>query len=991
MQRTEYFDQTRPTETQLNWAEDSKVAALLRRTRALSQMGVVSGFQVTVNGADNTKIDIAGGEGYTGGLYRVNSFEGSGSGERVATATDTVTGEADVGTVAVAQSLADYTASVANYVSIVHSEVESYPLEERSYPFTSHNTVVTEHFTVSVLSETDWNTLTSAQLNNRVLVAIVTANGAGVALTSASIESFTQPKTLPTATQPGTLAGVTITGLADTTPLGTATLRWETSTNKLYYTAPGDSEGTGIQITDSGSVTLSSASTAYTITLTIIFASLSALGDTSENITIRSLYGRTIPMFSAVDQIHRDMVGSGQPSEDNPHGITLANIGGGTLDHADLFHLNGISNDADVTQLECSIGANGGPYEDMILIQNLGGYNNSFMIDGGTLTSLSGVVDGSAGIVSFDVTPTPNRGDYLVYLDSTGAPQKVMLAGHSSTWPFWSTNLKLYDMKNASAGTGTVTWDGTALTWQSPQDASAGASVYVSKDDSGAHTGFYKLYSDSVEDWIIVSVEGDLGGANSSNITVVKDETTYSDETLLKLAIVHWQSTTEILSELRDLRRFVTADNRPQTEEEHDSTGKHTKPFQNTLYVNVGTANEAINATASESAIYGYADTQAIRGVASYEAVYGTISGALGHAVVGEAGWVGVKASATETALHAVADDSYAVYAEAPYQGVYGGATLFGVNGYASSSAGVYGHAATVGVQGAATNTGVFGTASNSYGVYGAADNYGVYGAADAAAADSTAIGVYGIATADSYPIGVMGTANTDGIGVYGLAGAADPLADSVDNIGVVGQAQRVGVFGTVSGAGDVVVKGVVGEAVNTVVAASAIGVYGSVNGVGAIGVYGAGINGIGVEAYGSATGIYLPIIFGGGAAQTGIQIEKALEYGASVSVEASADTVAYGVNVIARNTDTASNAIGVHAFVTGVSATAVVGVASNGTAIYGYGNIGLQGYGNTAVYAQGLVRIDYTTTGDPTGGGGAASGGLVINISGTDRTLAYY
>ena len=90
------------------------------------------------------------------------------------------------------------------------------------------------------------------------------------------------------------------------------------------------------------------------------------------------MYGRTIPLASAIDQVHRDMIGSGQPTVNNPHGITQDDIPGGGADHADLFHVNGISTDAEQDKLACVL--NGTRVE----ITNNGAYRNTFLIDGRT-------------------------------------------------------------------------------------------------------------------------------------------------------------------------------------------------------------------------------------------------------------------------------------------------------------------------------------------------------------------------------------------------------------------------------------------------------------------------------------------------------------------------------------------------------------------------------------------------------------------------------
>jgi hypothetical protein len=49
MERTEYFNWTRPSQTQLNNTEDTKINAILRRSRSFMQFGIRTGFRITVN------------------------------------------------------------------------------------------------------------------------------------------------------------------------------------------------------------------------------------------------------------------------------------------------------------------------------------------------------------------------------------------------------------------------------------------------------------------------------------------------------------------------------------------------------------------------------------------------------------------------------------------------------------------------------------------------------------------------------------------------------------------------------------------------------------------------------------------------------------------------------------------------------------------------------------------------------------------------------
>jgi hypothetical protein len=829
MQRTKYFNQTRPSDTQLNWTESSRSDSILRRFRSIGQMGIVSGFQISPNTLDATKVDIAGGEGYTGGNYLISTFRGTNSGERISTETSAVTGSVYQTNLVTQQGLADYTNGTKNYISVLYAEDETYPLSERTYPFTQRNTVVTETYTISVLTETQWNLLDADDFNNRILIGIVTAQGPGNAITSANIDQFVQPKSHPHALNPTSLEGITITGIADSTSLGAGTLRWSASSNMLYWTAPGDNEGAGVSIPNSGTYTLYSNTTTYWVALNVVFGNLPSI-DTTETIYVQSLYGRNVPMACAIDQAHRDMTGSGAVTSTNPHGLTLDDIEGGTFEHADLFHKNGISSDAESTQLLASIDA----ANDSIDIQNKGTMRNSFLIDGVARQTITGVAAGTDASLAFDITPALDSGDYLIYIDSAGEPQYVKIAQYAPSdaaddQVLFSANLEIWDMVNASSGSGTLSFNTTTklMTWKAPGDAVAGTAVYIVEDTA---PDFYKIYSSDTDNWILIKVTGAIGGSGSSTFAIDKNETEHPEDSILKIAVVTWNAIGDIHFNLRDIRSFFTSDIKDAFEREHDSDGLHTKPLQDTL--TIGTDNTALYASVqtnvavlgyaaaaygvygqagSASGVYGAAGTN--RGVVGYAPdIAGSFSAATDDGVIGVAarnnGVVGIASyaggtfSATNLGMQATAvtdtagrflarsigveasvTAAYGVSATAPGIAVFATAQNQGVkaevasNTAVSASAatayGVFATASSVGVIGNATNVGVAGIAANASGVYGSAPNSGMKGIAE------TNYGVYGSA-AGLY--GVRGIASQRGgdfeaTDSYGVCGVADNIA----------------------------------------------------------------------------------------------------------------------------------------------------------------------------------------------------------------------
>lgn len=765
MQRTEYFNHTRPTQRQLNYTEDSKIASILRRFRSTCQMGIRTGFVVSINSGDATLIDVGPGEGYGGGFYSSENIRGNFSGERISTITDSATGQPGYQTTASGQSLADYTAGTKNYVFLQYIETETEPLSERYYPFDSHNTIVSESFRVSVLTEAQWNALSSDQLDLRILIAIVTANGAGIALTASSIQQVVQPKTHPTAANPSTITGTTVASLSQETLIGSATLRYEAATKRMYWTSPGDAEGTGVQISSSGTYTLYSNNTTYWIRVEVVFSALPA-ADTSETIAITSLYGRTIPMSSAIDQAHRDMLGSGQPTVNNPHALTLNDIEGGTFDHADYFHVNGISKDSVSTMLECSIDV----ANDAILINNPGGANDRCLIDGLTYNTITGASAGTDGQVSFDVVPAPDTGRYLIYLDSAGNPQRLFCGG--DLWVA-GTILRIVDMYNKTAGNGTITWDNSddSLTWQAPGDGAAGSKVYLMDDLAGlvGHEGYYKLYSSDTENWIIVYAPGTaIGASNNSTISLDMNSTDHPADEFLRLAMVHWDSVTETLSLLDDLRRFVTADNRTEFEEEHDEDGLHNKVMQH-----------SVRAIASNGAFYGSAFvTVGVRGEAANYGMYGVAQ--------------------TDTGVYGTATQDYGMYASAARSfGAYGRAATIGVAGRGIAVTGVYGTAPTLAGVYLANNTGISASVVQDTAVWGTARSWGVYGkVAEDYGGVFSAGDDYGISvTADDDFAGLFSAGGDYGISAYAGGQRAAFFRAAVDTGVYARAANEAGIF----------------------------------------------------------------------------------------------------------------------------------------------------------------------------------------------------
>lgn len=930
MERTEYFNDTRPTQTQLNNTEDSKVNAILRRQRATAQLGTVLGFQTTPNAVDPTLIDIGPGEGYTGGMYTRLNVRGETSSERIASDTSMIVG----------QALFDYTNGAKNYVSLVVAETTDTPLAEIDYPFVAHDTLVHEAYTVSVISEANWNLLTLTQLRLRILIAIVTANGAGVPLTAAAIQQVVQPKNLPMPTQPVNITGIAVNNVADTTSIGSGTLRWEVATHKLFWTAPGDTEGIGVAVPTSGSYTIYSANTTYWIVVYAVSASLPVTNQT-DIIYIQSMYGTTFPRYSAMDSVHREMLGTGIPSLHNPHATSLSDISGLGFDHAALFHANGISLQASAIQLSGYI--NTDPLYDEVLVINLGGRLNSFLIAGNTYTDIFGTSSGATAVVSFDTAP-PATGEYMIYLDDAAGIQKISIGT-----ALWTTTICLVDIRNLTAGAGAViTWNATTktLTYAAPGDV-AGTPVYLMGYDSlPGYFGYYKLYSSTLTNWVIVYVNGGLGGNNSTTFTTGKSELTNPDNSILKLCVVHWDLPSETLSNIRDIRQWGTSDWRDKVLEEHDANGRHTKVLREPLRAIVQTGP-----TFSAYAVI----SPAVAGGAANTAVYGLGDTAVG--VMGSATTIGVRGLATTVGVYGQASNTAAQFSAATQVGIL-----------AMASASVAGSFS-------APNFAVVVTASGDNAINASAQNYTIVATASAAHAIHASAPNTALAASASVAQAIW--ASAPNYTITAVAATQNAIRGSAVSFAIHGEASaNVAFFATAANtaieAHASTAQAINASAYKTAIYASAV----------STGIYCAAGN---IAGHFIASGV------------------RAITASAAASaIDVAADTLAiactasnYAIGVIATESAivaTASNSIAIYG---SASVTAIHASADN-HALYAdcWGNIGSVG---TVLYAGGWecaahfvgghIRLDLTSYGTA----GAIVSYLLVHNGTTEYRLALY
>ena len=425
MKRTRYFKDTAPGEDQFNYGEQSTGDALLERFKVISSMGVYSGLTVTVNGLNNTQVDVGLGEGYCP------------NGERIYVDTPSSAGI----------PLINYSDGALNYITLRYVEAGGVPLIERftQPPATpvQHNTLFADSYDVEVLDYYQWIALTTTQLRERLLAAIVTARGVGIALSSADIQ-------LPTVFAPALytsqlvlLTGVTVIKVSSNTFEGYGTLSYQFTTSgttvvrTLKWRAPSDPNyGSEITIAADGQINLTNYSGNSYITVDIVMGFLSTITPVTENIQITNLYVQEISRYSAVDAQHRAMLGTGSVAATNPHGMALADLGGETTsvvaDHQNLMHSNGILRGSAIDCLKATIVP--GPYDSINITPLVVG--DAYYIKGLKLITV-----GAASVDFSDVGLLGATKLYTIRVDEKGMPDKYLRATHPDP-----TTIKLPDI-----------------------------------------------------------------------------------------------------------------------------------------------------------------------------------------------------------------------------------------------------------------------------------------------------------------------------------------------------------------------------------------------------------------------------------------------------------------------------------------------------------------------------------------------------------------
>lgn len=410
---------------------DQRIADVTRIVSGQSSTGVVSGLVVSVNPGDGTKIDVTAGSAFSpAGSYMT------------------------LGTGRTGLTLALNTLGAKNYVLLVYDEAQS-DQESHTSDGTLRYTKATNSPRVIVLTDSAYAALppSDSVLSNNArdratILAVITATGGVLSATDiASPPSFSP---VLGATIQNTLPGVTALLIGAGTNTGTGSLYWDGS-GFLTWTAPGDTAGTPVAVSTSQAYTLTSGG-GYTFKVDIAFSVLPITAATA-NVTVYDVYSQTASRMSLKDSHHRSLVGSGTPSANNPHGMTLDDLSPGAAgsleEHQDVMHTDGIGRGSSNGLLAVTV--NTGPVPDSMTIAGFSTGDSAY-INGRRVTAIVGSntiaapvtasmtteqvyisQDGTVGTRSFAVHGTLDLINRIQILNLVGVPSGTCQIRYTNT------------------------------------------------------------------------------------------------------------------------------------------------------------------------------------------------------------------------------------------------------------------------------------------------------------------------------------------------------------------------------------------------------------------------------------------------------------------------------------------------------------------------------------------------------------------------------
>jgi hypothetical protein len=461
MEGSRYVDGVLVTTIQLTRTETTKAAQILANRITHWEVGIHEGLVLSVNAVNQNRLDLTPGNGYAP------------NGERVVLSP--LAGPGSAGALNIA--LADPNLGALNYVYLVYTELKTGPMPHETngqvYPTNNQASAVVRVFTAAQFAALPLSDPSYQQdaRDRAMLVGIVTGTGGN--LTPGNLQQPPAWRTLKYATvaAPG-LGGVTISAVGDSTPEGSnGQLTFAVGPLSLSWQAPGEAgPGPAVLTPAEGFYTLTALG-GSTIQVYVVVTGLPAAG-TVVQVAITGLYTQQVPRASNTDRHHRSLLGTGTPTPQNPHGLSIEDIAPGFVDelrrHQQNQHANGIWRGSAATFLRPSVNEVAGI--DSVNVVGPAG-EDTYYVFGLRKTS---VVN---SVVSFaDLVPAETAKQlYQLYVDASGnvgkhkraafvsAPSNILglenqIVFVSDTMPAGTYPLT-YTSAGAGAG-GTLQWNG---------------------------------------------------------------------------------------------------------------------------------------------------------------------------------------------------------------------------------------------------------------------------------------------------------------------------------------------------------------------------------------------------------------------------------------------------------------------------------------------------------------------------------------------------
>lgn len=512
----------------------AKADAILQRHIDTSTMGIVSGLGISV-GSTASRIKI----------NPVNGYTPNGEYIEIDNAIDN-------------QALPAATAGTKLYVLAVYTETQGTPQANDDTGATV-NTVATSTYRIAIYTEADYNNgsilpetddnLANDAKDRALLLGIVTSVGGGTLSASNIANAAPFGAVIGIANQPVNITGVSVTGVDANTVAGNGLLTYMPGSVSIKWRAPGESvDGPAVNIGTLGEETpytlFSDGGRSLFIRVT---SNKLPLGNSNavDVITIFDIYTQNTPHFTARDEHHRHLLGSGTPSLKNPHGLTIDDLGGTNADTLGALAIHRLEQHPSMFGIHNSTGGGAasidtGPSPDTILISSLVAQDYAF-VGGNVITTITVP---SGGAVVPNIGANANPGLLEVYIDDRGNVQfsrRVDTGSHGDPTSGSSGFLRVVDISPhwiGSASAITFLYD----TANGGQISLAGKAPVRLSTLAGGNPGVLRVYANDINSlWLDVMVYPSLKPlGNVTETWNISDPVDPTRRKMLVVATVAW-------------------------------------------------------------------------------------------------------------------------------------------------------------------------------------------------------------------------------------------------------------------------------------------------------------------------------------------------------------------------------------------------------------------------------------------------------------------